>query len=328
MPLDPLVTLLIALALLFGFLNGFHDSANLVAAIISSRALRPRVALLVAGISVFAGPFLFGTAVAHTVGADLLEVELLSTRVVVAALVGSLLWNLLTWYWGIPSSSSHALIGGLLGTSALAHGFGSIHIPALTTVLLALLLSPFLGLVVGFLLLKVARLLLRGASPGVNTYLRRAQVLTLVGLGLSHGTNDGQKTIAVLTLGLVTAGLLDSFVIPLWVIALSAGALSLGISLGGWRLIRTLGGRLYQIRPIHGLVAQLAGAGVILGAAALGGPVSTTQVISSAISGAGAGQRVGQVRWTVLREMAWAWALTIPTTALLAGLVYVGLTAL
>lgn len=322
MDISPIAVTSVVMALFFGFLNGFHNSANLVAAVISSRALRPRAALLLAGVSVLAGPFLFGTAVAHTVGADLLDVETVAPEVVVAALAAALLWNLVTWYLGIPSSSSHSLIGGLLGGALAAQGAGVVRIHGLMTVLLALLISPFLGLIAGFLLLRLARWLLRSASPRANRRLRRAQIVTLVALGLSQGSNDGQKTIAVLTLGLVTAGLLETFVVPLWVIAISAGALALGISLGGWRLIRTLGGRLYRIRPIHGFVSQVASGTVIIGAALLGGPVSTTQVISSSISGAGAGQRLGQVRWDVLREMTWTWILTIPITAILSALAY------
>jgi PiT family inorganic phosphate transporter len=319
--LQPMLLILMGLSLVFGFLNGFHDSANIVAAAISSRSLPPRAALVLAAAAVFAGPFLFGVAVARTVGADLLDPAALQSEVVVAALSAAVAWNLVTWYFGIPSSSSHALIGGLLGAAVVSNGIGSVQIPGLAKVLLALFISPPLGLLAGFLMLRAALFLLRGADPSVNQQLRRAQILTLIGLGLSHGSNDGQKTIAVLTLGLVTAGVLPNFQVPLWVIAVSGGAMALGISMGGWRLIRTLGGRLFRIRPVHGFVSQVAGATVILGAAMVGGPVSTTHVMSSAIMGAGAGQRVNQVRWMVLREMTIAWVLTIPATAIFAGLV-------
>lgn len=324
---SPLFVPLLVVALLFGFLNGFHDSANIVTTVITSRALRPRAALLLAALAVFAGPFLFGVAVAETVGADLLNPEALDLAVVLSGLSAAVAWNLVTWYMGVPSSSSHALIGGLLGAAVLSAGVGIVQTPGLVKVLLALFLSPPLGLAAGFLLLRLALFLLRGASPHVNRLLRRGQVLTLIGLGLSHGTNDGQKTMAVLTLGLVTAGRIDRFQVPLWVITVSGLAMALGTSLGGWRLIRTLGGRLFRIRPAHGFVSQIGGAGVILGAAFLGGPVSTTQVMSSAIMGAGAGQRIGQVRWHVLREMLIAWSLTIPLTAGLAGLIHVALVA-
>lgn len=325
---SPLFVPLIIVALLFGFLNGFHDSANMVTTVITSRAMRPRPALLLASLAVFAGPFLFGVAVAETVGAELLNPQALDLAVVLSGLGAAVAWNVATWYMGVPSSSSHALIGGLLGPAVLSAGVGIVQTPGLVKVLLALFLSPPLGLAAGFLLLRATLLLLRGASPRVNRLLRRGQVLTLIGLGLSHGTNDGQKTMAVLTLGLVTAGWIDSFRVPLWVITVSGLAMALGTSLGGWRLIRTLGGRLFRIRPAHGFVSQVGGATVILGAALLGGPVSTTQVMSSAIMGAGAGQRIGQVRWHVLREMLIAWTLTIPLTAGLGGLIHLALVTL
>lgn len=322
MPPSPLFAIFFAVALSFGFLNGFHDSANIVSAAISSRALRPRPALLLAAAAVFAGPFLFGVAVARTVGADLLDPRALNLLVVISGLSAAVVWNLVTWYLGVPSSSSHALIGGLLGAAALAGGWSAIRTSGLFKVLLALFLSPPLGLLSGFVLLRLTVSLLHGATPAVNRLFRRGQVLALIGLGLSHGTNDGQKTMAVLTLGLVIVGELEQFAVPLWVIAVSGLAMALGTSLGGWRLIRTLGGRIFRIRPAHGFISQIAAGGVILGAALAGGPVSTTQVMSSAITGTGAGQRMSQVRWQVLREMLLAWALTIPMTALLAALTY------
>ncbi len=328
MTASPLFIPLFIMALVFGFINGFHDSANIVTTVITSRALRPRPALLLASLAVFAGPFLFGVAVAQTVGADLLDPQALDLAVVLSGLSAAVAWNVVTWYLGVPSSSSHALIGGLLGGAILSSGFGMVQTAGLVKVLLALFLSPPLGLAAGFVLLRLALFLLRDASPQVNRHLRRGQILTLIGLGLSHGTNDGQKTMAVLTLGLMTAGWIDRFYVPLWVITVSGLAMALGTSLGGWRLIRTLGGRLFRIRPAHGFVSQIAGASVILGAAFLGGPVSTTQVMSSSIMGAGAGQRIGQVRWHVLREMLIAWSLTIPLTAGLAGLIHAALAAL
>lgn len=325
---DPMLVTLLALAVFFAFLNGFHDSANIVSAVISSRAMRPRVALLLAAGSVFLGPFLFGVAVARTVGAELLDPKALQPAAVIAALLAAILWNLVTWYLGMPSSSSHALLGGLLGAALVLAGPAVIRSAGLLTIALALVFSPIFGLLAGFLLLRLFVFLLRNASPQANRYLRRAQILTLIGLGLSHGSNDGQKTIAVMGLGLVASGAVSQFEVPTWVIVASSTAMAIGMSIGGWRLIRTLGGRLYRIRPIHGLTSQLAGAGVILGAALLGGPVSTTQVLSASILGAGAGQRVNQVRWMVLWEMLWAWLLTIPICGALAALISLGLGAL
>jgi len=313
---------LLALALLFDFLNGIHDSSNIVATVIFSHALRPRVALFIAAIAHFAGPFLFGVAVATTIGKGLLDQNALQANVIVAALIGAILWNLITWYLGIPSSSSHALIGGLLGASVLSSGLLVVQLDGLIKILVALLISPILGLVVGFLVIRLTFWAVRDASPRINHFFRRIQILTLIGLGLSHGTNDAQKTMGVITLGLVLVGDLQDFHVPLWVVAASAAAIALGTSLGGWQLIRTLGGKMFRIRPIHGFTSQIAGASVILVAALLGGPVSTTQVMSSAIIGVGAGERISKVRWSILGDLITAWLLTIPATAGLAALAW------
>ena len=316
---------LLIMALVFDFLNGMHDSSNIVATVISSRAAQPRVALLLAAIANFLGPFLFGVAVATTIGDDLLVAEAITQTVVIAALGAAIVWNLLTWYFGIPSSSSHALVGGLLGAAIVAAGVAVVKADGLLKIVLALLLSPPLGLLTALLIMRLTLWVVRGATPNVNTAFRRLQIPTLLGLSLSHGANDAQKTMGVIALGLLTAGLIDSFFIPIWVIFVSALAIALGTALGGWRLIRTLGGKIYKIRPIHGFTSQVAGAGVIIGASIWGGPVSTTQVMSSAIVGAGAGERVNKVRWNVLRDMIYGWILTIPVTAILAGILYLGL---
>jgi PiT family inorganic phosphate transporter len=317
--------ILLALALTFDFLNGVHDSSNIVATVIASRALHPRVALTLAALAELAGPFLFGVAVATTVGDELLSTAALTTSVVIAALIAAVVWNLVTWYFGIPSSSSHALLGGLLGAGLVTAGPEVVKLQGLLKILLALLASPLVGLVVGFLSMRLTVWLVRNSTPRVNNTFRRLQIVTLLGLGLSHGANDAQKTMGVITLGLVTAGIQEQFSVPIWVIAVSALAIALGTLLGGWRLIRTLGVRMYRVRPIHGLTSQLAGAGVILGAALLGGPVSTTQVMSSAIVGVGAGERASKVRWAILGEMLTAWLLTIPVTGGLAALAYLAI---
>ncbi len=259
---------------------------------------------------------------AQTVGADLLNPTSLQIDVVVAALVAAVIWDLVTWYLGLPTSSSHALIGGLLGAGILADGFGVVQLPGLAKILLALFLSPPIGLVVGYLIMRVTIWAVRDADPSINRRFRSLQVITLLGLGLSHGTNDGQKTMAVMALGLVAGGVTSTFTVPIWVIASSGLAIALGTAVGGWPLIRTLGGKIFRIRPVHGFSSQVAGIVVILGAALMGGPVSTTQVLSSAIMGTGAAQRVSQVRWLVLRDMGIAWILTIPLTAGVAALLY------
>jgi len=317
-----LVIVLILIALIFDFLNGFHDSSNIVATMISSRAFRPRVALGVTAIAEFLGPFIFGVAVAKTIGNDIVAPGTISIEVILAALSSAILWNLFTWYVGIPSSSSHALIGGILGAVAVGAGLGAIQLSGLEKVLIALFISPIIGLAVGYLFTKLVFFLARGASPRINWFFKRSQIVTAVALALSHGTNDAQKTMGVIALGLVTAGYLTHFYVPSWVIALSAGAIALGTALGGWRLIRTLGGKFYKIRPVHGFSSQVTSATVILGASLVGGPVSTTQVVSSSIMGVGSAERLSKVRWGVAGNIAVAWLVTIPATALVAAALY------
>ena len=313
--METVLIVLISLALLFDFLNGIHDSSNIVATMISSRAFSPRFALGVTALAEFAGPFIFGVAVATTIGDEVVTSSAITMNVLLAALLSAILWNLLTWFLGIPSSSSHALIGGLMGAVAMGAGFDAIKLAGVNKILLALFLSPIIGLFFGFLLTRLIFFLARGASPKINKFFQKSQLVTAVALALSHGTNDAQKTMGVITLGLVTAGVIPSFVVPVWVIAASAGAIALGTALGGWRLIKTLGAKFYKIRPVHGFSSQLTSATVILFASAVGGPVSTTQVVSSAIMGAGSAQRVSMVRWGVAKDILVAWLVTIPATA-------------
>jgi PiT family inorganic phosphate transporter len=314
--------ILVASALLFDFLNGFHDSSNIVATVISSRALRPRAALYMTAIAEFVAPFIFGVAVATTVGKGLIDPNAISPRVVIAAILAAVFWNLFTWFIRIPSSSSHALVGGLLGSAILLEGWQVVQIAGLIKILVALFISPPIGLVVGYIVMNVVLRMFRDASPRINVVFKRMQILTSVGLALSHGTNDSQKTMGIITLGLVAAGYQETFHVPIWVIGASAGAIALGAALGGWRLIHTLGGRIYKIRPVHAFTSQTASATVILVAALLGGPVSTTQVVSSAIMGAGAAERMSKVRWMVAREMIFTWLFTIPTTAMGSALIF------
>jgi PiT family inorganic phosphate transporter len=313
---------LVAIGLFFDFLNGFHDSSNIVATVISSRALRPRTALYFTAAAEFIAPFLFGVAVANTIGKGLIEPASITILVVIAAVLAAVIWNLLTWLIGIPSSSSHALVGGLLGAAILADGINVVHLSGLTKILLALFISPPLGLIVGWLFMRIIQYVFSNAGPRINQAFKRLQILTSLSLALSHGTNDSQKTMGIITLGLVASGYQQTFHIPIWVIAASASAIALGTAFGGWRLIRTLGGRIYKIRPVHAFTSQAASAGVILGAALLGGPVSTTQVVSSSIMGVGAAERVTKVRWQVAQNMLVTWVLTIPITSLLAALLY------
>jgi PiT family inorganic phosphate transporter len=289
---------------------------------ISSRAMSPRSALIMTALAEFAGPFLFGVAVATTIGSEVVDPAAITSAVIIAALMAGILWNLFTWYFGLPSSTSHALIGGLIGAVTVAAGVETIKLEGLEKVLLALFISPILGLVFGYLILKIIYFLARGASPRINSVFKRGQLGTSLALGLSHGTNDAQKTMGMIAMAMVTTGYVTEFQVPWWVIAASAAAISLGTALGGWRLIETLGGKFYKIRPVHAFGSQLTSAGIILGAALLGGPVSTTQVVSSSIMGAGSADRVSKVRWHVARDIALAWLLTIPISALLAAGIY------
>ncbi len=315
-------TIIIASALIFDFLNGFHDSSNIVATVISSRALHPRVALYMTAVAHFIAPFLFGVAVATTVGKGLIDPSAINPQVVIAATLSAILWNLFTWFIAIPSSSSHALIGGLLGAAVLAQGVGVIQLGGLLKILTALFISPPIGLLVGYVFMRLVLFLSRGATPRINVLFKRLQIVTSLSLALSHGSNDAQKTMGIITLGLVAGGYQETFHVQMWVIAASAGAIALGTAFGGWRLIRTLGGKIYKIRPVHAFTSQAASAGVILSAALLGGPVSTTQVVGSAIMGAGAAERFSKVRWQVAQNMLLTWVITIPATALVAALFY------
>jgi PiT family inorganic phosphate transporter len=316
-----LVVLLIS-ALIFDFLNGFHDSSNIVATVIASRAMSPRRVLWSTAAAEFAGPFLFGVAVAKTIGEGLVDPIHVTMPVVIATMVAAIAWNVVTWLLGIPSSSSHALVGGIMGAVIVSQGVDAIQMRGFLKVIIALFASPLLGLIVGYLLMNLTLFVFRGATPGVNRFFKRAQILTALGLALSHGANDAQKTMGIITLGLVVERVIPDFAVPIWVIAASAGMIALGTATGGWRLIRTLGGRIYKIRPVHGFVSQLSGASVILSAALVGGPVSTTQVMSSAIMGVGSAERISKVRWQVGYEMLVAWALTIPIAGVLAAAAY------
>jgi len=317
-----LMGILLVLAMTFDFLNGFHDSANVVATIISSRAMTPMAALLIAASANFVGPFVFGVAVASTVGKDVAAPQSVTIAVVLAALVSASLWDLLTWYFGIPSSSSHALIGGIVGSVLVGSGVGAIEVKGLVKVAVALFISPLIGFLVGALVMRITLWLSRNATPKANIFFKLIQLPTALALALSHGTNDAQKTMGIITMGLVVLGYQDHFHVPWWVILCSATAIGLGTATGGWRIIHTLGAKFYRIRPIHSFTSQLTSAAVIMTASLLGGPVSTSQVVSASILGVGAAQRSSQVRWGVMVDILVAWLLTVPATAAVAALIY------
>jgi PiT family inorganic phosphate transporter len=316
------LNLVIILALVFNFLNGFHDSSNIVATIIFSRALSPRAALWLIAVAESLGPFIFGVAVAKAIGEGIVNPASITNEVIVAALLSAVLWNLLTWLLGIPSSSSHALVGGLVGAVTVSVGYSYLVLPGIARILVALFASPFIGLAAGFIITRLVYFLARSASMKINWFFKKGQILTGIGLALSHGANDAQKTMGIITMGLIINRVQTEFIVPLWVVGLSSLAMAFGTVLGGWRLIHTLGAKFFKIRPVHGLCTQLASAGVIMGAALVGGPVSTTQVVSSAIMGVGSADRLNKVRWGVAGSIATAWLLTIPITALLSAGIY------
>lgn len=302
----------------YAFLNGMHDSSGLVAAAISSRSTGPRTALLLASVAEFLGPFLFGTAVAATVGKGLVQPSAITLPVLLTATCSAIIWNLATWYLGLPSSSTHALLGGLVGAVALAYGPQYLILGGFVKVLLALFAAPFVGLAAGFLLMLLTKLLTRGASPVINGWFKHVQPFNVIALALSHGTDDGQKSMGLLAIALVAAGYQADFSVPFWGTLLVALALMAGVGSGGWRIIRTIGGGIYRLRPVHAFAAQTASAAIVLGAALLGAPVSTTQVVSAAIIGVGSAERVSAVRWQVAQQIVTAWLITVPATALVA----------
>ncbi len=317
----------IALALLFDFSNGFHDAANVVATMVTTRALSPRRALILASVCEFIGPFLFGTAVAQMIGKNIIDFSTfspasldLSMFLLMSALIGAIGWNLITWFFGLPSSSSHALIGGMLGAVLMAYGSNKILWGGLLYVLGSLIFSPALGLLVGWLFLKITFWLSRNATPGINYFFNRMQIPSSIALALSHGTNDAQKSMGLISMALVILGISPSFYVPDWVILCCAAMIALGTAAGGWRIIKTMGTKIYRLRPVHAFCAQTSSATVILSAALFGGPVSTTHVVSSSIIGVGVGQRMSAVRWGVARSIILAWFITIPAAATLAGL--------
>ena len=320
--MQPGLILFLVIALTFDFLNGFHDSANVVATAIASRALTPRVALTMAALTNLIGPFLFGVAVATTIGNEVLTSEAVTVPVAMAALISAIVWNLVTWLLGIPSSSSHALMGGFIGAAIAGYGFEAIKLEGLRLVIIGLFISPVIGLVFGWLFLHVMLFFAQWSTPQVNTFFKRAQWVTSLTLGLSHGTNDAQKTMGIISMGLVAFGVIPTFYVPNWVIAACAVSIAAGTALGGWKLIRTMGAGFYRIRPIHAFTSQLASTVVILGSAIMGAPVSTTQVISSSIVGTGAAHRFPMVRWRLAGNIVVAWIVTIPITGLLGAVTY------
>ncbi len=333
-----LATAAVVIILIFDYTNGFHDASNIIAPVIASRAMTPVQAVVIVATFEFLGPLLGGTAVANTIGkfVDVSSLNnLVSMAIVLSGIVGAIVWNLGTWWFGIPSSSSHALVGGLAaavvaaaGPSYVVWGFHELattgHFTGVTKVLLSLILSPLIGFWAGFFVHRLmgTLLMVANAKPSTNIYLRKIQFVTSAALAFSHGANDAQKSMGVVTLVLVLGGFITEFVVPFWVVLACAISITLGILSGGWRIVRTIGFGIYKVRPLHALDTQLTSGAVILTASILGAPVSTTHVVSSSIMGIGASERPKAVRWAKAKEIISTWIITIPGAGIVSVLTY------
>jgi PiT family inorganic phosphate transporter len=318
-----IVIAIILVALTFDFINGFHDAANSIATVVSTRVLSPRTAVVWAAFFNFVAAFTFGTAVAKTMGAGMIRLQDVTQSVIVAGLLGAIAWDLFTWYFGLPVSSSHALIGGYAGAAIARAGFGVIVPRGWTKTLAFIVLSPTMGLVLGFLLmLAVSWIFYQYPPRKIDIWFRRLQLCSAASYSFAHGTNDAQKTMGIIAGTLFTAGYLTKFAIPFWVVLLAHAAIALGTLTGGWRIVRTMGTKITKLRPVGGFSAETAGAVTILTAAHFGIPVSTTHTITGAIVGVGSLQRLSAVRWGLAARIVWAWVLTIPASAAVAALFF------
>lgn len=325
--MDPifLITILIVVfALAFDFINGFHDTANAIATSVSTKALKPRHAIILAAVMNFLGAMTF-TGVAKTISQDIVDPFTLQngSAVILAALMAAILWNLLTWYYGIPSSSSHALIGSIAGAAIAAAGFDILNYSGFLSIIQALIFSPILAFILGFIVYSLFKVIFKNNNlPKTNRRFRHIQVLTAALQSYTHGTNDAQKAMGIITMALITNNYQSTTDIQLWVQASCALAMGLGTSVGGWRIIKTVGGKIMKIRPVNGVAADLTGAAIIFGATYIHMPVSTTHVISSSILGVGASHRLRGVKWGTAQRMLITWVITLPISAMLAGIAY------
>jgi PiT family inorganic phosphate transporter len=316
----------VILAVLFDYINGFHDTANAIATSVATRALDPRAAIVMATAFNFIGAFA-GTAVAKTIGAGLVDEGTTSTAVIAAALVGAITWNLITWWLGLPSSSSHALIGGLLGATLVAAGAGAFKLQGIIDkVLVPMISSPLIGFFIALaLVVLLFWIFARAPRRPMTTIFRRLQIVSAGFMAFSHGSNDAQKTMGIITLALFAGGIIPTIDVPVWVIVIAASAISLGTAIGGWRIMHTMGHRVVKLEPVHGFAAETTAASIILVAAHFGMPVSTTHVVSAAIMGVGTARGVSGVRWGVARSILLAWVITIPAAALVAAVTWAAL---
>jgi PiT family inorganic phosphate transporter len=310
-------------ALTFDFLNGFHDAANSIATVVSTRVLSPRVAVIWAAFFNFVAAFTFGTAVARTVGHGMIRLEAVNLYVILGGLLGAIFWNLLTWYYGLPVSSSHALLGGYAGAAVAKAGWDVIVLGGWIKTLLFIVVAPVIGLGLGAGLMIIVYWLFQQASPRrLDRYFRKLQLVSAAAYSFGHGTNDAQKTMGIIAGVLFTAGIMDRFYIPFWVVLMAHAAIALGTLAGGWRIVKTMGMRITKLKPVGGFCAETAAATSLIGTALAGIPVSTTHTIAGAIMGVGSIQRLSAVRWDVARSILWAWVLTIPVAGTVAALCF------
>ena len=305
-------------ALAFDYINGFHDTANAIATCVSTRALTVKSAIFMAAFLNFAGAMV-STKVAATIGKGIVDKDNVTQMVVLAGILGAIIWDLITWYYGLPSSSSHAIIGGLMGAVMAHAGTAALHWAGLKKIVLALLISPIIGTIIGFVFMVIIYWTFRNKAPsGLNKGFRRLQIVSAAFMAFAHGTADAQKSMGVITMALLSYGMIPSFDVPTWVKIACAVAMGLGTAAGGWRIIKTVGHDFVKLQPVHGFCVETASAGVILGAASIGMPVSTTHVITSTILGVGLSKRMSAVNWTVAQRILVAWVLTIPASAIMA----------
>lgn len=320
--MNPLLVLFIVIALIFVFINGFHDSPNIAINAIVSRAIPPQIAFPLTALADFTGPFLFGVAVATTIGDKVLAKQAITIPVAISALLGATIWNIFTWWLGIPSSSSHALVGGFLGAGIIGFGINVVKMEGIYRIFIGLFLSPVMGLVFGWVLMRIIRFLAGNFTPRINYLFRYAEWVTMFSVGLVHGSNDAQNTMGVIALGLVAFGVLPHFSIPFWVVFMCALSIALGSGLGGLKFYHSKGGKFYHIRPIHAFTSQVATTIDVLSCALIGAPVSTTQIISTTTLGAGSAERIQKVRWGLAGQIVLTWVLTIPATGVLSAGIY------
>ncbi len=321
------VIAIIAVALVFDYINGFHDAANSIATVVSTRVLTPGQAVLWAAFFNFAAAFLFGTAVAKTVGAGMVDLKVVTFTVIFSGLIGAIVWDLITWYFGLPTSSSHALFGGYAGAAVVKAGFGAIIVSGWTKTLIFIVVAPIVGLVVGWLLMSLSLNIFRNSTPRrVDGFFRRMQLVSAAAFSLMHGANDAQKTMGIISGALVTGGFLHmgpkGLPIPFWVELAAYTAIGLGTLSGGWRIIHTMGSKITRLQPIGGFAAETGAALAIFIATHFGVGISTTHTITGAIVGVGSTRRLSAVRWGVAGQIVWAWVLTIPAAALIGALCY------